>query len=133
MQSVFLVDNDDNYRELLQLTLQEDRGVARVHAFGRAGDLLRHRERHPPDGPALVVADLHMPVMGGLELLRRIRQAHAGLPVAVLSGAVDAQERQACLDAGAIAVRLKPLAYPDLVATLHELLHLNPLAAPAPG
>jgi DNA-binding response OmpR family regulator len=129
MTAVFLVDDDDNYRELVQLTLQDACGVACVHAFRRAGDLLGHLERQAPDGPGLVVSDLHMPGVGGLELLQRIRQRHPGLPVAILSAALDDAQRQACLDAGAAVAVLKPLAYAELVATLHGLLRLTPAQA----
>lgn len=122
MQTVFLVDDDDNYRELVQLTLEDDCDVDNVRGFARGGDLLRHLEQHPEEVPGLVLIDLHMPEMSGLELLQRLRQRHAGVPVALLSGGVAPEERQACLAAGAIAFLPKPLAYADLVPLLQGLV-----------
>lgn len=129
MNTVYLVDDDDNYRELVQLTLQDDCGVECVHGFARARDLLRHLDGHPPEGSELVLADLHMPEMSGLELVQSIRQLHA-LPVVILTGAASDTERQACLDAGAVEFLPKPLAYPDLVAMLQDLVRTVRAAHP---
>jgi DNA-binding response OmpR family regulator len=122
MISIFLVDDDDNYRELVEVSLQEDCGVDRVQGFARGGLLLQHFAQHPLDVPALLLLDLHMPGTSGLELLQQVRRVHARLPVAFLSGAVVPQEREACLAAGAVDFLLKPLAYADLTALLQELL-----------
>lgn len=71
----------------------------------------------------LLVTDLHMPVMSGLELVRKVRGEAAGadLPVVVISSRMD--EEQAELER--LGVRLflrKPVKYADLVQTVRALL-----------
>ena len=75
--------------------------------------------------PHLVLTDLMMPVMDGVELIRKIREVPetAGLPVvAITADATDHTARQA-LAAGAVDVIHKPIDLPSLLDRL-EALHL---------
>jgi CheY-like chemotaxis protein len=123
MNPVLVVDDDESYRELVVLTLEDHCGVERVHDFAAGGPLLQHLETSTEAPPVLALLDLHMPDMDGLQLLHEIRRRAPQLPVAFLSGAAEAREREACLAAGAIAFLLKPVAYADLVSSLHALIH----------
>ncbi|HET8745127.1 MAG TPA: response regulator [Ramlibacter sp.] len=131
MQAVLVVDDDENYRELVVLTLEDECGVLPVHGFAGAAALLRHLDGGGAEPPRLVLLDLHMPDMDGLELMRQIRQRHPGLPVAFLSGAARPEERAACLAAGATAFLQKPAAYPELVHALGELVRSLPGSDPS--
>jgi FixJ family two-component response regulator len=56
-----------------------------------------------------VVLDLHMPVMSGLQVLRRIRQTTKRLPVVVITAHDQPETREECIAAGAAAYLRKPL------------------------
>lgn len=67
---------------------------------------------------ALVLMDIHMPVMDGLMATRAIRQSPEwrSLPILAMSAAVDEKDRQICLEAGMNDFVLKPVE-PDLLAS----------------
>lgn len=82
MAKVLVVDDEEYIVELISLLLEDD-GHAAIHAFNgrQALDLVR-KER-----PALVIADVMMPVMDGEELVRAIRadRSVAATPVILMS------------------------------------------------
>lgn len=132
MNSVFVVDDDESYRELVQLTLEDQCGVPSVQGFDGAEPLLQHLAA-APEHPGMLLLDLHMQGQNGMELLRRLRSSGIATPVAFLSGAAGPEEREACLAAGAFAFLKKPVAYPDLVQALRELLQSAEAAQPGAG
>ena len=84
---------------------------------------------------ALVLSDVHMPVMDGYEFARALREEETarGLkhtPVVALTAAALKGEAERCLAAGMDAYLAKPVSIPELVATLQRWLpHTVPLAA----
>jgi CheY-like chemotaxis protein len=121
MNPILVVDDNETYRELVVLTLQDHCGVP-VHDFDSAAALQQHLAMLAGAEPALILLDLHMPGLGGLELLQEIRTRAPAVPVAFLSGAAAPAEREACLAAGAFAFLRKPVAYADLVRGLQDLV-----------
>ncbi|SDY52991.1 two-component system, sensor histidine kinase RpfC [Lysobacter sp. yr284] len=83
-----------------------------------------------------VVADLHMPGISGLDLLRELRVMEAGsgrrTPVVVLSADVTPDSIQACQQAGARAFLAKPVSTVRLLDTLAEIAATGRIAAAAP-
>jgi FixJ family two-component response regulator len=78
-----------------------------------------------------VVLDLHMPVMSGLQILRRIRQTTKRLPVVVITAHDQAETREECIAAGAAAYLRKPLDERLLLNAISAAL--SKPAAPYPG
>ena len=72
----------------------------------------------------VVLLDVHMPVMGGLEAAREIRRnpVWAGLPVISLTAQASQEDRQASLDAGMTAHLTKPIDEAALYSTLADVL-----------
>jgi CheY-like chemotaxis protein len=62
--------------------------------------------------PAIVLLDLHMPGMGGLEILRTIKTDALlrRIPVLILTSSTSAEDIAACYDAGANSYSVKPTA-----------------------
>jgi CheY-like chemotaxis protein len=88
-----------------------------VRLAGHGIEALERLQAEPFD---LVLMDVHMPVMDGLQatqLLRRLPQG-AGLPVVAMTASALARDRQACLDAGMNEHLTKPID-PD---ELHQVL-----------
>jgi CheY-like chemotaxis protein len=108
--NVLIVEDDQGTREMLAYLLSS----AGFNAVGaedglEALHLLRTVRHRAPDSPCLVLLDLSMPRFGG-DQFRRAQLADAnvsGVPVAVMSGAIDLAERALAL--GAVAAVSKPI------------------------
>ena len=89
------------------------------------------RKGAPP--PALVVLDLNMPRVRGIEVLAFIRRHPAldRLPVAVLTTSTRSVEVEECRRMGAVAVLTKPSSYDDLVVMVRRLIGHLPRAETA--
>ena len=102
---LFLCDDNAQYRELARLVLQR----AGHEIVGEAGDGAEAIERAARCAPDVVLLDLNMPNVGGLEALPRLRAAlGAETTILILTTGQDPRERGMCLDAGADAFLVKP-------------------------
>ena len=108
--NVLIVEDDPDIREMLA-TLLASEGF---HAVGaedglEALHLLRTVRRRAPDVPCLVLLDLTMPRLSGQEFRRAQLEdpTVAGVPIAVMSGATDLEQRAKAL--GAVAILAKPI------------------------
>lgn len=72
--------------------------------------------------PDLIILDVMLPGMDGLEVCRRIRSAGLDVPVLMLTARDEITDRVAGLDAGADDYLVKPFAFEELVARLRALL-----------
>ena len=70
----------------------------------------------------LVVLDLMLPRLPGLEVLQRIRESKPGLPVLVLTAKSALQDKVTALDSGADDYLIKPFAFAELSARIRALL-----------
>src|SRR6187431_44332 len=74
------------------------------------------------DAPDLLILDVMMPRLGGLETCRRLRAAGRDLPVLMLTARDQVSDRVAGLDAGADDYVVKPFALAELLARVRALL-----------
>jgi DNA-binding response OmpR family regulator len=77
--------------------------------------------------PAVVVLDLAMPDLDGLDVLRRLRGNGQDLPVCILSARDEVDDRVRGLEAGADDYVVKPFALEEVAARLHALLRRRPV------
>ena len=119
---VLLVDDDERIRRAVGtgLTLE---GFEVVPASGGRAAL----EAVERIDPSVMLLDLTMPDLDGLEVLKRLRAAGRDLPVCVLSARDEVGDRVAGLEAGADDYVVKPFAMEEVVARLHALLRRRPL------
>ncbi len=114
--NVLIVEDDSDTREMLATLLQTEGFHAVAAEDGlEALHLLRTVRHRAPNVPCLVLLDLKMPRLGGNEF-RRAQLGDpivASVPVAVMSGAVDAEQRAA--DLGAVATVTKPIDFDALL------------------
>ncbi|MDF9620038.1 SpoIIE family protein phosphatase [Pseudomonas entomophila] len=112
--TLLIIDDDDVVRASLAAYL-EDSGFSVLQAAnGQQG--LQVFEEHQPD---LVICDLRMPQMGGLELIRRVSERAPQLPVIVVSGAGVMSDAVEALRLGAADYLIKPLE--DLAVLEHSV------------
>jgi DNA-binding response OmpR family regulator len=116
---ILVVEDEAHLAEGLQFNLEAE-GHDVVLAADGAEALERLREPEPRFD--LVVLDLMLPVLGGLEVLRRIRAAGDYVPVLVLTAMGDAQDRVRGLEEGADDYLPKPFRLEELLARVGVLL-----------
>jgi two-component system response regulator NreC len=115
---VLVVDDHAVLRTGLRLMLEREGDIDCVGEAGSAEEALRAVERVRP---ALVLTDLEMPGMGGLEGVTRIRERHPELPVLVLSMHDDPEEVRGAFEAGASGYVLKTAADEELVRAIRAV------------
>ena len=101
---IAIVDDEAPVRRALERLLRSAGLVPRGFASG--GEFLASLATRHPD---CVVADLHMPGMSGLDLVRCLRLMDLRLPVVVITAYDEPSSRARCIAAGAVAYQLKPL------------------------
>lgn len=74
----------------------------------------------------LVILDLNLPKLDGLSVLKQVRPVHPKLPILVLTGRTQVEDRVLSLDGGADDCLLKPFSFSELMARLRALLRRNP-------
>ena len=75
----------------------------------------------------VIVLDLMLPGLNGLDLLRELRNRHSTTPVLCLTARDTLEDRVRGLDAGADDYLVKPFAFPELLARLRAILRRPPL------
>lgn len=108
-QRILLVDDDENLRWVVQTQL-EDGGYA-VMTAGSAEEALKAAEAEPP---ALVLTDLRMPGMSGLDLLKQLRTSSPDLPVVIVTAFGTIQNAVEAVKAGAYDYLTKPIDFEEL-------------------
>ncbi len=117
MPKILLVeDNDDNWdmlsRRLSRRGFEVERAVDGAEAVAKANG-----------GVDLVLMDVNLPVMDGLEATRRIRAAESGrVPIIALSAHALSTDEDKALAAGADAYHTKPVELPLLLEQMERLL-----------
>ena len=116
---LLLVDDNEELRRLTKMFLERQGFIVREAADGvEAGEYLRDA---PPD---LVLLDLDMPRVSGIEVLRAMREDStlAGVPVLILTGSNDEGSLRQVFDAGANDYISKPYSTPQLVSRVRACL-----------
>ena len=117
---VLVVDDDEAIRTVVRWQL-DDAGFRVVEADDGPTALRRIRDDHP----TLVVLDLSLPGLGGLDVLRSVRGGHSGrsdTPIIVLSGRNGETDRIVGLDLGADDYLVKPFSPGELAARVRSVL-----------
>jgi two-component system response regulator MprA len=113
---ILVVDDDRRITSMLSRALRAEGYEVRTANDGGEG-LSRVRERQPD----LVVLDLLMPGVDGLEVCRRLRE-ESDLPILILTAKDETEDRVQGLDSGADDYLVKPFALDELLARVRALL-----------
>ncbi len=115
-QTVLVVDDDPNVVELTRLYLERD-GFRVLSALDGGHGLALAREERP----ALVVLDVMLPRINGLDVCRALRQESA-VPIIMLTARVEEEDRLAGLELGADDYVTKPFSPRELAARVRAVL-----------
>ena len=114
---VLVVDDDPQLREALTRALELD-----GYAVDTASNGVKALEAISSQRPDVMVLDVMMPYVGGLDVCRTLRERKDRLPILVLTARDEVGDRVAGLDAGADDYLTKPFALEELRARLRALL-----------
>ena len=117
MATIMIVD-DSNYTRRTHRRILESEGYTVVEA-GTGMAAIEGFFVHHPD---LVLLDLTMEDMGGLEVLERLRELNAGARVIVVSADVQRSTAKMVADSGAVRFLGKPVTPEGLLEAVHEAL-----------
>jgi two-component system response regulator AtoC len=123
---ILVVDDDESIRGLLQSFL-EDQGLRTVEAKG-GQEVIRAINKHRPD---LVLMDVRMPGMSGLEVLEQMKKQHIDVPVLMMTAYGSANVAIEAIQRGAYDYVTKPLHLDDLVMTVRRTLDHRDLSVRA--
>lgn len=122
-RDVLWAEDNPEDQLLIRAALSDLGGAPRVEFTDDGASLLERLEDGRPD---LVVLDLKMPRIGGLEALRRMRATPdlARLPVSIFSAGDHPGETAACLELGALQVVQKPVDFRLFTEAVHRVVSL---------
>jgi len=123
--SVLLVDDDPSLRKLLSMHVEKEGFEAR-----QASDGIDAVVKLRDELPTVIICDLEMPRMSGIEFVSVVRRRYPSIPVIVLSGTIPNEfpadaKPDACFEKGALHFR-------ELLRILHDLAQISPNRAEYP-
>ncbi|MPZ15876.1 MAG: response regulator [Chloroflexi bacterium] len=121
--NILVVDDDPKITDLLRRALALEGYSVQTAASGTTA--LEHARAHEPD---LVILDILMPGMDGLEVCRRVRAA-GDTPILLLTAKDEVTDRVRGLDSGADDYLVKPFALDELLARVRALFRRRETAA----
>jgi DNA-binding NtrC family response regulator len=122
MATILIIEDEAKMRRLLELNLGED-GFKTVSAAD-AETGLRLLASEPVD---LVLTDLKLPGMSGLQLLQQVKQDHAALPVVVMTAFGSVETAVEAMKAGATDYVLKPFSLAEMRMVVRKELDVSRL------
>jgi DNA-binding response OmpR family regulator len=117
MQSILVVDDDDNLRDTIAVMLEQEGFRVLEAREGREG--LNEALLRKPD---LLLVDLRLPGMNGAEICRRFRESGARTPIIVLSAVGEEVDKVLLLETGADDYIVKPFGSRELLARIRAVL-----------
>ncbi len=122
MATILIIEDEAKMRRLLELNLAEDGFKTVSAADAEAG--LRLLASEPVD---LVITDLKLPGMSGLELLQAVKRQNATLPVVVMTAFGSVETAVEAMKAGASDYVLKPFSLAEMRMVVHKELDVSRL------
>jgi len=116
--SVWVVDDDESVRWVLEQALRQARMIPRC--FESGAGLFEALEAEKPD---VLITDIRMPGMSGLELMDRVTANYPGLPVIVITAHSDLDSTVAAYKGGAFEYLPKPFDVDDAIKLVTDAAH----------
>lgn len=113
---ILYVEDDDDTREDLRMYLRKKAGKVITAADGRAG-LVKYVEERPD----IVIADILLPEMNGIDMLKEIRRMGGKCPFIITSSVDRSDMIIEAVDIGIVKYAVKPIILDQLLETLNKL------------
>ena len=121
LQEILIIEDDADIAESLEYNFKREGFRPVIAESGEKGLRLALDEKHPP---ALIVLDLMLPGMSGMELCRRLRREPATekTPIIMLTAKAAETDKIAGLDVGADDYIVKPFSVKEVIARVRAVL-----------
>ena len=119
MAALLIVDDDETIRDMLYDLFEEEH---RCHTADTAERALSYLETERYD---VILTDISMPGLSGLELLSYVRQNWPETPVIVITGIQDQEHAQGLLTLGAFQYLLKPFRLEDVEESVEKAIEYH--------
>ena len=119
MPDILVVDDDDVIRETLCELFAADYFCQTADTAEEALNKLRAQRFD------VVLTDISMPGLSGMELLKRVVELYPGTPVIIISGLSDQEHAQSLIDRGAFDYLLKPFRLEVVETSVRRALEKN--------
>ncbi len=131
--NILLIEDDPRVRDFLERGLRAEgyrvrAAVNGVDGLAMARDL--DKERRELETRAVVLLDLMLPLMSGMEVCQTLRASRIALPILMLTAMDSTQDRVAGLRMGADDYLVKPFAFEELLARIEALGRRGPSLGP---
>ncbi|MGH9675296.1 MAG: response regulator transcription factor [Bryobacteraceae bacterium] len=117
MQTILVIDDDASLRDTVAVMLEQE-GFRAVPA----GDGKEGYEKALTLKPDLMIVDLRLPGMSGMDICKQVRAAPLQTPILVLSAVGDEMDKVLLLEMGADDYMVKPFGRRELIARIRALL-----------
>ncbi len=130
MKSILLVEDNPDDEELTRLALEKNNIVNKVNVVRDGAEALdylfcrgKHAGRHPADLPTVILLDLKLPKVDGLEVLKQLRADERTrlLPIVILTSSKEEQDIIAGYRLGANSYIRKPVDFDQFVGAVRQL------------
>jgi DNA-binding response OmpR family regulator len=117
MTTILVIDDDESLRDTIGILLEQEGFCPVLAPDGKEGF-----ERALSIKPDLMIVDLRMPGMNGMEICKQIRAAHLKTPIIVLSAVGEEVDKVLLLEIGADDYVVKPFGARELLARIRAVL-----------
>lgn len=115
--TILYVEDEEFNRDELSIFFKRRTGNLIIAENGLDG--LEKFRTHKPD---LIITDLKMPIMGGLDMIKEIRKLGSSVPVIIISALSDSKTILNAVDLGIVKYVVKPINLRDLLNTVHDAI-----------
>ncbi len=138
---IVMIEDDEGHARLIEKNIRRAGISNEIVAFANGTKALNYLFGKPgrlafsPQEPLLILLDLNLPDMSGIDILKRIKQDTElkRAPVVVLTTTDDKQEIQRCYDLGCNVYITKPLNYDSFAGAIRQLgLFFSVIQVPEP-
>jgi DNA-binding response OmpR family regulator len=117
MQTILVIDDDENIRDMIGVMLEKEGFRPILAADGKTGLQEAFASR-----PGLILVDLRMPGIGGVDVCKKLRASGSQTPIIVLSAIGDEVDKVLLLEIGADDYVVKPFGARELLARIRAVL-----------
>src|SRR5277367_1061999 len=117
MAKILVVEDEADLAKLVRIALEREHHLVEISDNG--ADALAHLQVNKFD---VVILDLMLPALSGMEVCRRYRQSKGKTPILMLTAKGDVNDKEAGLDAGADDYLTKPFHLKELSARVRALI-----------
>jgi DNA-binding response OmpR family regulator len=117
MQTILVIDDDESLRDTISVMLEQENFRVLAEGDGNSG-----LDRALTSKPDLMLVDLRLPGMSGIEICKQLRAAQMSTPIIVLSAVGDEVDKVLLLEIGADDYVVKPFGRRELLARIRAVL-----------